>query len=138
MLQGVVVVIERNGKFLFGKRSPHKAAAPGYWCPVSGKIEPGETESEAVVREVREETGLRAEIVRKICEMPTRDRSTQLHWWLVRLLDEGEACLNDEHTEFRWVSLEEMRALAPVFEEDVAVFAELAQALRSENPSRER
>ena len=29
-------------RFLVGRRSPHKVSAPGYGCPVYGRIEPGE------------------------------------------------------------------------------------------------
>lgn len=56
--QVVAAVIQKENKFLLGKRSLSKKSAPGYWCPVSGRIEPDETEQQAVVREVFEEVGL--------------------------------------------------------------------------------
>lgn len=50
-----------------------------------------------------------------------------MHWWRVELLDEGEAqLLGDEHSELRWVTVEEMGALEPVFVEDLALFARLS------------
>lgn len=126
MVQCIVAVIERAGKFLVGKRSPHKKSAPGYWCPITGKMEDDETQQEAVAREVFEETGLRVEAVRKIAAFDTRDKTAHLHWWLVRIVSGEEVVSNHEHSEMRWVSVDEMKLLEPVFEEDVAVFEELA------------
>lgn len=124
-LQAVTIVIEQNGKFLLGKRSLWKKAAPGYWCPVSGKIEASESEADAVKREAREEVGLTVEVVRKLGEMDTRDKSARLHWYLVKILS-GVACLkNDEHSEIGWFTYEEMCQLDPVFHEDLATFRSL-------------
>lgn len=123
--QAVMVIIEKDGRYLLGKRSSWKRAAPGYWCPVSGKIEAGESEEDAVAREAFEEVGLTVEAFRKIGEMDTRDQSARLHWWLVKVL-EGEAYLkNDEHTELGWFTLDEMSKLEPVFHEDIELFRSL-------------
>jgi 8-oxo-dGTP diphosphatase len=124
----IAAIIEREGRFLFGKRSTAKASAPGYWCPVSGRVEPGESQPEAVVREVLEETGLRVQAVSKVAECDTRDGHALIHWWRAVPLDDAPARLaNDEHSELRWVSLAEMKQLDPVFHEDVAIIERLAQ-----------
>lgn len=85
-IQAVTIIIEKDGRYLLGKRSPWKTTAPGYWCPVSGKIEAGESEEEAVCREAFEEVGLKVEALQKLCEMDTRDGSGRLHWWTVRIV----------------------------------------------------
>jgi 8-oxo-dGTP diphosphatase len=126
MIQGIVAIVEKNGKFLVGKRSLHKKSAPGYWCPITGKVEAGESQAQAVVREVFEETGLRVEPVKKIAEFETRDKSAHLHWWTVRILGNEEILLNHEHSEIKWVTVKEMRALSPIFEEDLDLFENLA------------
>ncbi len=51
-------------KILLAKRGT--AVFKGYWALPGGKVDSGETIEQAVVREVREETGLHVRIVRKI------------------------------------------------------------------------
>ena len=127
-IQAVTIIIEKEGRYLLGKRSSWKASAPGYWCPVSGKIESGESEVEAVCREAFEEVGLTVEPVKKLCEMDTRDGSGRLHWWTVRIVA-GEAFLkNDEHSEIGWFTVEEISFLEPTFHEDLALFRSLTQS----------
>ena len=118
----VSAVLERDGRFLLGKRSPHKPAG-GYWCPITGGVEAGEAQADAMVREVREETGLAVRAVAKVAECDTHDGRCVMHWWRVSSLDDAPARLaNDEHTELAWVTLDEMKRLSPVFPEDVAIF----------------
>ncbi len=122
--QVVCAVIEREGRFLVGKRALFKSA-PGYWCPVSGAIQFGETEEQAVVREALEEMGVQVDPVRKICEMDTVDHKGRLHWWLARIISGEPRIANEEHTELKWATLEELRKLQPVFPEDLEVYEQL-------------
>lgn len=129
----VAVILERDGRFLLGKRSLHKRAAPGYWCPISGHVEPGEQQAAAVVREVLEETALRVTALECVAQCDTHDGSAVMHWWRAQPLDDAPAQLaNDEHTELGWFSPEELQGLAPVFEEDIAIL------LRSAEPTAPR
>jgi HAD superfamily hydrolase (TIGR01450 family) len=60
VLPGVAaVVLDREGRVLLIQRSDN-----GLWGIPTGHIEPGETVSEAIIREVREETGLQVAIQR--------------------------------------------------------------------------
>lgn len=118
----VAAIIERQGRFLFGKRSPHKLSAPGYWCPISGRVEAGESQAAAVEREVAEEVGLRVRAREKVAECDTHDGTALIHWWRCEPLDDAPARLaNAEHTELAWCSVSELRRLSPVFAEDVAI-----------------
>ena len=53
----VVALIEREGKILLGRRS-RNSASPGKWSFPAGYVDRGERVEDALVREVREETGL--------------------------------------------------------------------------------
>jgi mutator protein MutT len=123
--QVVAAVIKKENKFLLGKRALSKKSAPGYWCPVSGKIEKGETEEDAVIREVFEEVGLDVKPNRKLDVFDTRDRSALIHWWLVDIISGEPSLKNDEHTELGWFSISEMENLEYVFSEDVELFRTL-------------
>lgn len=55
----VLGVIKRpDGKFLITKRVMTKSWAPGWWEVSGGAAQAGESSQEAVMREIREETGL--------------------------------------------------------------------------------
>lgn len=124
----VAVILERDGRFLLGKRSLHKRNAPGYWCPISGHLEEGESQAAAVVREVLEETGLRVAALDCVARCDTHDGRALMHWWRAQPLDAASAFLaNDEHSELGWFTPEELVRLSPVFEEDIAI---LLQASR--------
>lgn len=52
------VVAHKDGRFLITKRVMTKAWAPGWWEVSGGAAQAGEASADAVLREIREETGL--------------------------------------------------------------------------------
>ena len=122
----VVAIIQKADTFLFVKRSDYLEAASGYWCPVSGRVEEGETQADALRREVMEEVGLEVVGVEKVCEIPSHDGLFVLHFWTTKIVA-GEARIrSQEATELRWVTVAEMKRLQPVFEEDVQLLEAFA------------
>jgi mutator protein MutT len=112
----IVAVITRDDKILLIERAP-RGLYSGYWAPVSGKVEPGESQEEAVVRESMEEVGLTVRPVGKVWENITTSGTYRLYWWLAEYVS-GELVLDKrEATDARWVTVEEISAFK-IFEGD--------------------
>ncbi|MFI6854679.1 NUDIX domain-containing protein [Streptomyces sp. NPDC050416] len=126
--QAIVAVLRRGDRVLAIRRGP-RVARPGYWQPLSGKLEPGETQEQAVVREVREEVGLTVVPLAKVWESETDDRLFRLHWWTARA-DTGEVVPDPgEVAETRWVTPQEFLTLDPVFDGDREFFERILPEL---------
>lgn len=121
MEEAVVAVLRRGERMLVVRRGP-RARRPGYWSPVSGRIEAGESQAEAVVREVREEVGLEVRPLGKVWECPTDDGRYRLHWWSVEVTGGELDPEPGEVAEARFVDPSEFLALEPTFEGDREFF----------------
>jgi len=88
---------------------------PAYddWSFPKGKLEDGEREEEAALREVEEETGLRCRLERELATTRYRDargRSKTVRYWLMEPVS-GHVAADNEVDDARFVPLEEARAL---------------------------
>jgi 8-oxo-dGTP diphosphatase len=61
-------VVMRKGLVLLVRRSETERFLPRVWGVPCGKLEPGESPEDGVLRELKEETGLLGEVVRKVGE----------------------------------------------------------------------
>lgn len=106
----VAAMIWRGDRFLACQRPAQKARGL-LWEFVGGKVEPGETKEEALIRECREELGItirvgqmRMELVHEYPDLTVR----------LSLFDatvpEGEP-RKLEHNDIRWITLEEIGSL---------------------------
>lgn len=64
-VHGAIGVVRRDGKVLIAKRPAGKHLA-GYWEFPGGRVEAGETAEQAVVREMREETGIEIRVAGRL------------------------------------------------------------------------
>ena len=103
----VIAVVERQGHLLLVRRG--NAPDVGRWGFPGGKIEFGETVFEAVVRELREETGVRGQALYTMDSVdvlvPGKGRLARHHYVLIavkcRWLS-GEPVAADDALEARW------------------------------------
>ena len=108
-IQGILFSrINGEIQYLLLKRHPERG---GFWQPVTGGLEEGETRVEALKREVLEETGIK-NLVRIIEGVYHFELATPLHEkefvYGVEVLHTKEIEMdNNEHSEYRWCNLEE-------------------------------
>ncbi|MFP4477454.1 MAG: A/G-specific adenine glycosylase [Desulfatibacillaceae bacterium] len=106
-------VVFHRGMVLVQKR-PEKGLMAGLWEFPGGKLEPGETPEQAVVREMAEELELRVACGRKITTIRhsyTRFRVT-LHVFECAMEPPGQVPVPHAATEIRWVRPADLAGLA--------------------------
>ena len=130
-----VWIFDRDGRLLLTKRSPEKKAFPNLWAITGGAVQAGETSLHAVIRELREETGIRAEAdefvladryLRKscFCDLYFLKKTVPLE---DLVMQEGETC------DARWVTRREFEDLAEkklIAAPDVRRYAQLGEKLK--------
>ena len=95
------IIINQN-KILIGKRKD-KDIGGGKWEFPGGKIEVGETNSEALERELNEELGISAKIGKELMNYEHVFKTTIYNITFMEIIDyEGEIC-NNAHSEIKWV-----------------------------------
>lgn len=115
----MIIITNSDDRYLFVKRHRSKPAG-GYWCPVSGRLEPGESQEAAVVREAYEEVGLNVRPISKLGQMPCSTGEFMLHWWSAELISgEARVVAADELEELRWAHPSQFDDLQPAFREDI-------------------
>ena len=106
----VAALIWRGERFLACQRSVHKARGL-LWEFVGGKIEPGETPEQALVRECREELDITVVPGEIFMEVTHQYPDLTVHLTLFHAaLPEGEPKAL-EHKELRWITIQEIDQL---------------------------
>jgi 8-oxo-dGTP diphosphatase len=118
------VIQGADGRILAAQRAFDKSLG-GKWEFPGGKIEPGETPSVALVRELQEELGILTEVghALSVVRYDYEEFSIELHPFVVTILS-GEM-IAMEHEEIRWITLDEAPAIDWA-EADIPIWQELA------------
>lgn len=106
---GVKILLENDQEqYLFLRRSQSiENGTDNFWDIPGGRIEIDEVLSDALVREIHEETGLRAKAVRLLEAQDIFSTEKDIH--VVRLtyvgeVEDGQVELSDEHAEYCWMT----------------------------------
>jgi 8-oxo-dGTP diphosphatase len=119
----VAAVIITDGRVLACERSAPPEVA-GRWEFPGGKVEPGETDPQALARECAEELGVRVEVGDRVGpDVPLAHGRAVLRVFAVRLLD-GDTPQALEHTSMRWLAADELDSV-PWLPADQPIVAEL-------------
>ena len=106
------IIKNDSNEILIVKRHPKSRTDPEMWELPGGKVEKGEHFADALVREIKEETNLDAE-VGDFCEAIQNDYSHKRTVQLMMYLEDvrGDVKISDEHTEYMWASIEKIKTL---------------------------
>lgn len=107
----VAGIFVREGRVLLGKRTENEKRFAGYWEFPGGKIEDGESDLEALSREMKEEIGckvLKADVFKTLTwDYP--ERVMDLRFYLVDLCTiETEKMLKEAHSALEWYDLQKV------------------------------
>ena len=107
MIEVTAAIICQDGKFLICQR-PKGKACELLWDFPGGKIEPGETGEECIVREIQEELGVTLRVLRKFTEVIYEypNRTVHLHFY-VSEIESGEL-VRKEHNAFAWIAKDDI------------------------------
>jgi 8-oxo-dGTP diphosphatase len=105
------VIKDSSGRLLLIRRG-HEPGA-GLWSLPGGRVEPGEAQAAALVREVREETGLIVAPGRLVgrVERPGRGDDVYLIADYAAEVTGGELAAGDDAADARWATMEDLYVL---------------------------
>lgn len=112
------------GRVLLARRKA-TADGPGRWELPGGKVEPGETDEQALIRELLEELAIHARVFRQIGQMVTVEPGIELVCYRAEMVSNGPIELVD-HDSYAWVGPDELHSV-DLLESD----RELVESLRT-------
>jgi 8-oxo-dGTP diphosphatase len=101
----VAALLAVRGRLLLVHRSPTRAWAPSSWDVPGGHVEPGELETHALIRELREELAIEVDPGHVSLTARLRGPNFEMAYFLVSSW-RGEPCnaAQEEHDELAWVT----------------------------------
>ncbi len=115
-----VAFIENNGKFLMQKRESHRMIAGGVYAPVGGHLKDGEYQNpvDGCIREVEEETGIKADQLEKVklkyMIMRQKEQEIRVQYVYFMTSKSDSITPNDEGT-LHWIKQSELLELQTSF-----------------------
>lgn len=103
MIEVVAALVRDGDKFLICRRPEGKRCA-GCWEFAGGKVEPGETEAQALAREWREELGVELRVGDVLADVTHAYPDLTVHLTLYAAAVASGVPRALEHSQLRWIS----------------------------------
>ena len=107
MTEVVAALIWDNGRFMICQRPAHKARGL-LWEFVGGKVEPGETKEQALIRECQEELAVTLSVGDIFMEVVHEYPDITVHLTLFNATIAEGVPQNLEHNDIRWITSSEI------------------------------
>ena len=108
MVEVVAALIWKNGKFMICRRPAHKARGL-LWEFVGGKVEPGETKEQALVRECREELAVTVAVQDEFMSLVHEYPDITIHLTVFNAYIAESVPQLLEHNDIRWIPPKEIK-----------------------------
>ena len=105
--RAIKAIVRKDGKILLIKKSEKVDIYPGRWDLPGGRLESGESWNQGLAREIKEETGINVKLICEVREWTSEKWDTIGKTVLCDYVS-GEIKLSWEHTEYQWLSPEEI------------------------------
>lgn len=131
MKKSVACIAYHNKKVLIAHRNPTGQMGSRFEFP-GGKVDEGESEQQAIKREMSEEFGIEVTVLEKITTgyFVHNDKKSSLEVYLIKVPHDGmtEKYTLSEHTDYNWVSIDDIPKDNFV-DSDLAVYEEVKKYL---------
>ena len=107
MTEVVAALIQKDGRFLICQRPAHKARGL-LWEFVGGKVEPGESREEALIRECREELAITISVGDIFTEVTHTYPDLTIHLTVFNAEITAGVPRKLEHNDLRWITADEL------------------------------
>lgn len=107
MTEVVAALIWNNDKFMICQRPAHKARAL-LWEFVGGKVEPGETKEQALIRECQEELAVTLSVGDVFMDVIHEYPDITVHLTLLNATISEGVPQKLEHNDIRWITVDEI------------------------------
>ncbi|MBR9705581.1 NUDIX hydrolase [Candidatus Pacearchaeota archaeon] len=123
----VTGILINDGNILILRKAMDDRNYPGKWSFCSGFVKEFESAEDNVLREIKEETGLKGKILKKGKIVETVDKKIGKIWVIIPFLcevDSREVKLCHENMDFKWIKPEEFKNYdsVPGLEKDLKSF----------------
>ena len=107
MTEVVAALIWEKDNFMICQRPAHKAR-PLLWEFVGGKVEPGETKEQALIRECKEELGITLSVGDVFMDVVHQYPDITVHLTLLNATIAQGIPQRLEHNDIRWITVDEI------------------------------
>jgi len=124
----VAVIRNEEGRYLVLKRSEREIAYPGQYTFPGGKIEDNDTVEETLIKEAKEEANLDLKpgkiLLKDKAFIRPDEQTVKVFSYLCEAENLDSLKISTDFTEYRWITLEDLKTIPHVGIEDELIQAE--------------